>query len=331
MKMKKMIKKVMAAGIALTFLCGVLTGCGVQPESIGQTQVRIGALKGPTTIGLLNLADQAKQGACQNAYEIQMATAADELLPLMVKGELDIALIPANVASVLYNNTEGQISVIDINTLGVLYVVSGDDSIVSVADLEDKTVYLTGKGTTPDYVIQYILEQNNVNNCALEYKSEATEVAAVLAEDVNAVGLLPQPFVTVACRQNDALSVVLDLNEEWERLQGAEGSSLVTGVTVVRNAFLEEHPEAVKIFLEEHAKSAGAAVEDIEKTAELAVEAQIVAQADIAKEAIPQCNIVCITGDTMRQALSGYLEVLYERNPASVGGTLPGEGFYYLP
>lgn len=331
MKMKKLIKKAAAAGTVLALICAVLTGCGSKPESGGQTQVRIGALKGPTTIGLLNLADQAKQGECENAYEVQMATAADELLPLMVKGELDIALIPANVASVLYNNTEGKISVIDINTLGVLYVVSGDDSIVSVADLAGRTVCLTGKGTTPDYAIQYILAQNGVSDCTLEYKSEATEVAAVLAEDADAVGLLPQPFVTAACKQNDALSVVLDLNEEWERLQGPEGSSLVTGVTVVRNAFLEEHPEAVKIFLEEHAKSAEAANEELEKTAELAVDAQIIAQAPIAQEAIPKCNIVCITGDKMRQALSGYLEVLYEMNPASVGGTLPEDGFYYIP
>ena len=331
MKMKKLIKKAAVAGTVLALMCAALTGCGSKPESGGQTQVRIGALKGPTTIGLLNLADQAEQGECENAYEVQMATAADELLPLMVKGELDIALIPANVASVLYNNTEGKISVIDINTLGVLYVVSGDDSIASVADLAGRTVCLTGKGTTPDYAIQYILAQNGVSDCTLEYKSEATEVAAVLAEDVNAVGLLPQPFVTAACKQNDALSVVLDLNEEWAWLQGPEGSSLVTGVTVVRNAFLEEHPEAVKIFLEEHAKSAEAANEELEKTAELAVEAQIIAQAPIAQAAIPKCNIVCINGDKMRQALSGYLEVLYEMNPASVGGALPEDGFYYIP
>jgi NitT/TauT family transport system substrate-binding protein len=293
--------------------------------------VRVGSLKGPTSIGLLSLMDSADKGETVNDYEFQMATAADEILPLMIKGDLDIALIPANVASLLYAKTEGGISVIDINTLGVLYMVSGDTSIESVQDLKGKTIYLTGKGTTPDYSLQYILSENGMStaDCTLEYKSEATEVAAVLAENPDAVGLLPQPFVTAACAQNEALSVILDMNEEWSKVQGEEGSSMVTGVTVVRNAFLEENPEAVETFLTEHAKSADAAVSDTETVAALAVEAEIIAKEPIALKAIPKCNIVCITGDEMKQALSGYLEVLYGFDASSVGGALPGEDFYY--
>lgn len=332
--MKKRMKKFVTIGMALVLACCSLSGCGngrgTQQADSERTPVRVGALKGPTTIGLVNLMADAESGGTVNDYEVRMATAADELLPLMVKGDLDIALVPANVASVLYNNTDGAISVIDINTLGVLYIVSGDTSITDIADLAGKTIYLTGKGTTPDYSLQYILSENGLTDCTLEYKSEATEVAAVLAEDPNAVGLLPQPFVTAACAQNEALSVVLDMNEEWDKVQQG-GSSMVTGVTVVRNAFLEEHPEAVASFLEEHAVSAQKANKDIETTAALVVEAQIIAQAPIARKAIPGCNIVCITGEKMRQALSGYLEVLYNLDPASVGGTLPEEGFYYVP
>lgn len=331
--MKKRMKKLVTIEMALMLACCLLAGCGngsgTRQKDGERTLVRIGALKGPTTIGLVNLMADAESGGTVNNYEVQMATAADELLPLMVKGDLDIALVPANVASVLYNNTDGAISVIDINTLGVLYIVSGDTSITGVADLAGKTIYLTGKGTTPDYSLQYILSENDLTDCTLEYKSEATEVAAVLAEDPSAVGLLPQPFVTVACTQNKALSIVLDMNEEWNKAQ--EGSSMVTGVTVVRNTFLEEHPEAVTAFLEEHAVSAQKANNDVENTASLVVEAGIIAQAPIAQKAIPGCNVVCITGEKMRQALSGYLEVLYNLDPASVGGTLPEEEFYYVP
>jgi NitT/TauT family transport system substrate-binding protein len=210
-------------------------------------------------------------------------------------------------------------------------MVSGDTSIESVQDLKGKTIYLTGKGTTPDYSLQYILSENGMStaDCTLEYKSEATEVAAVLAENPDAVGLLPQPFVTAACAQNESLSVILDMNEEWNKVQGEEGSSMVTGVTVVRNAFLEEHPEAVEAFLAEHAESADAAVSDTETVAALAVNAEIIAKEPIALKAIPKCNIVCITGNEMKQALSGYLEVLYGFDASSVGGALPGEDFYY--
>lgn len=298
-----------------------------------KTLIRIGSLKGPTSMGLLFLMEENEQGESLNHYEFQMATGADELLPLMVKGELDIALVPANVAGVLYNKTKGGVTVIDINTLGVLYMVSGDTSMKQMSDLKGKTIYLTGKGTTPDYVLQYLLSQNDMTtaDCTLEYKSEATEVAAVLAENPNAVGLLPQPFVTAACAQNETLSVILDMNEEWNKVQGEGGSSMVTGVTVVRNEFLQEQKEAVTLFLKEHTESAQSINDDPETGAALAVKAGIIAKEPIAVKAIPKCNIVCITGAEMRQALSGYLQVIYGQSPEAVGGALPEDGFYYVP
>lgn len=329
-KLKTMAARVLATGASLILMGALLTGCGAAQE---KTTVRIGGLKGPTTLGLLSLQEKTTNGEAKEAYEFSMMTAADEILPLMIKGELDIALLPANVASVLYNKTNGGISVIDINTLGVLYMVSGDSSIDEITDLKDKTIYLTGKGTTPDYVLHYILTENGFteSDYTLEYKSEATEVAAVLAENPDAIGLLPQPFVTAACAQNEALSVVLDMNEQWAAVQGEGGSRLVTGVTVVRNEFLEENEKAVKNFLAEHEESTKNINEDVEHGASLAVEAGIIAKEPIAKKAIPNCNITYIDGEEMKQALSGYLNVLFEQDASSVGGALPADDFYYIP
>ncbi|WP_318709583.1 ABC transporter substrate-binding protein [Candidatus Acetatifactor stercoripullorum] len=333
-KRNKKGNKIWMLGLALLAAAGLLTGCvgsGDTSAQEGET-VRVGSLKGPTSMGLLFLMEKAENGEAQNNYAFQMAASADELLPLMVKDELDIALVPANVASVLYQRTEGNVCVIDINTLGVLYVVSGDDSVESIADLKGRTIYLTGKGTTPDYALQYLLNANQMTtqDCVLEYKSEAAEVAAVLAENPDAIGLLPQPFVTSACVQNPELDIVLDLNAEWDKVQGEDGSSLVTGVTVVRKEFLEEQEEAVRSFLEEHSQSAAQINEDVETGASFAVSQGIVAEEAIAQKAIPRCNITCITGEAMKQALSGYLEVLYGQSPESVGGALPGEDFYYM-
>ena len=308
MKKKTGITKTLALVLTLGLLCSGLTGCGqtqnngsateslmtesTQPAEsteavmesteataentdVDDTVVRVASLKGPTSLGLLFLMDKTEKGETSNAYEFQMATGADEILPLMVKGDLDIALIPANVASILYHKTQGGVEVIDINTLGVLYMVSGENDLTDFTDLKGKTIYLTGKGTTPDYVLQYLLTANgmSVDDVTLEYKSEATEVASVLAEDPTAIGLLPQPFVTVACMQNDALKVIFDLNEEWNKIQGVSGSSMVTGVTVVRKGFLEEHEDAVKSFMEEHKASAEAINADPATGAALAVEA----------------------------------------------------------
>ena len=330
---KNVMRKVTAAALSFAMLGALLTGCG-SGKAEEKVTVKVGALKGATTLGLLPLEDKAANGEAGENYEFSMMTAADELLPMMIKGELDIALLPSNVASILYQKTNGGVTVIDINTLGVLYMVSGDSSVTGVEDLAGRTIYLTGKGTTPDYVLHYILSGNGMDadsDCTLEYKSEATEVAALLAENPDAIGLLPQPFVTAACAQNDALSVILDMNAEWEKLQGEDGSRLVTGVTVVRNEFLQEHENAVATFMEEHQASAQSMNSDVENGAKLAAASEIIAKEPIALKAIPKCNITYIDGADMKQALSGYLEVLYEQNPESIGGAMPGDDFYYVP
>lgn len=327
--MKRKVKKIIKTALLLVVILIMVAGCGKKEEE--STTIRVGGMKGPTSMGLMFLQEKDANGQALEDYEFQMVTGADELLPLMIKGEMDIALVPANVAAILYQKTEGQVSVIDINTLGVLYMVSGHGDIQSVEDLKGKTIYLTGKGTTPDYVLNYILSAGNMlEEVKLEYKSEATEVAALLAEQPEAIGLLPQPFVTVACMQNEKLQVVLDMNEEWTKLQGENGSRMVTGVTVVRNEFLEKYPTAVKNFLQEHKESAESINTDVKKGAELVVNAGIIAKAPIAEKAIPKCNITFLAGEEMKKALSGYLEVLYEQNPTAVGGKLPEDGFYYV-
>lgn len=296
--------------------------------------VRVGGLKGPTTMGLVKLMDRAEKGETESIYDFTMVTAADELTALVGSGKVDIALLPANVASVLYNKTGGKVSVIDINTLGVLYMVSADSSIQSIDQLKGKTVYLPGKGTTPEFALRYLISMSGLSesDVTLEFKSEATEVAAVLAEDPNAIGLLPQPFVTVALSQNDKLAIVMDLTKIWNELQ-EEGSQsrLVTGVTIVNNDFLAENKDAVDAFLADHETSIEFTAEDPDGAAELIAAAGIVPKAPIAKKALPYCNITYMDGTQMKEALSGYLSVLFEQNPSSVGGALPDDAFYYLP
>ncbi len=318
--MKKTFLRIIAFAAMLVLIAGCAKDAG-EPESVN---VRVGSLKGPTSIGIIRMIHEQ----ANSNYSFTMETQADVLLSSMISGQLDIALIPANVASVLYKKTEGGVSVIDINTLGVLYMVSGDKGIKEMKDLEGRTVYTTGAGTTPEYVLRYLLKENGLSDKVnIEFKSEATEVAALLAEDETAVGMLPQPFVTVATSQNEALSVVLDMTKEWDALNN--GSKLVTGVTVVRNDFLKEHPEAVSTFLKDHAADAAFVTSDTETASAYVAEAGIIEKAPVAAKAIPYCNIVSISGQEMKAALSGYLQVLYEQDPSSVGGSLPVSDFYY--
>ncbi len=290
--------------------------------------VRVGSLKGPTTMGIVNLMSESEAGTAEGSYEFTMSAEPSEVMASMVAGDLDIAMVPSNVAAVMNNKVEGGVSVIDINTLGVLYCVTGDESITSIADLSGKTVLTTGQGATPEYTMNYLLEQNGVTDCTLEFKSEATEIAALLAEDSDQIAILPQPFVTVAEAQNEELATAFSLTDEWDAV--SDGSQLITGVTVVTNSFLEEHQEEVELFIKEHEESAALATSDVATTAELVAQYGIIEKAPVAEKAIPYCNIVCITGEEMKTSLSGFLEVLYEQDPTSVGGSLPSDDFYFI-
>ena len=325
------IKKRIQTTLLLAVLGASLILAGCSKTETEETTVRIGSLKGPTSMGLVELMDQAEKGETGADYEFTMAAAADEINAAFLKGDLDIVLIPANVASVLYNKTGGQAVVLDINTLGVLYLLESGETVQSAADLKGRTIYLPGKGTTPDYALQYILAQNGLGmeEVDLQYKSEAAEVISALQEEPEALGLLPQPAVTTACMQNEGLRIALDLTEEWDKVS-TEGS-LVTGVTLVRREFLEQHEALVQEFLSAHEESAKFTNENIEEAAEMVAALEIVPKAPIAAQAIPYCNITCMTGTDMQAALSGYLTVLAEQNPEAVGGALPAEDFYYLP
>jgi NitT/TauT family transport system substrate-binding protein len=316
------MKKLLSVLIALSL---VILGAQAVFANEDVQVVRVASLKGPTSMGLVKLMqDDADVGA----YDFTVAGSADELVPLIAKGELDIALIPCNLASVLWNKTEGGLSVAAVNTLGVLYVVEAGDTVSSIADLAGKTLYSTGKGTTPEYALSHVLKLNGIDpakDLSIEYKSEATEVAAALSSGTVSLAMLPQPYVTAVLAQQPELRVALSLTDEWASADPS--SQLVTGVVAVRSAFAQENPELLAAFMEKYAASTAYVNENPEE-AGVWIEELGIAKAAIAAKAIPACNIVCITGDEMKAAISGYLGALYEADPVSVGGALPGDAFY---
>lgn len=306
---------------------------GTEGDTAGGETIRVGALKGPTAMGMVKLMDDAETGNTANRYEFTIAAAIDEITPKIVQGQFDIAAMPANVSSVLYNNTDGAVSVLAVNTLGVIYIVETGESVQSAADLKGKTIYASGKGATPEYALNYVLRQNGIDpekDVTIEYKSEHAECAAALAEAENGIAMLPQPFVTTAQVKNDKIRIALDMTEEWEKVQtGEDKSALITGVVVVRNEFLQAHPEAVAAFMDEYKASTEYVTANVEEAAAL-IEKYDIVPAAVAQKALPYCNITFIEGQDMKTQLGGYLNTLFEQNADAVGGTLPDEGFYYL-
>lgn len=303
-------------------------------EAAEPVAVRAVALKGPTAMGLVRFMREVDDGnLADNDYSFDIVASPDEVTPLIAKGDVDIAAVPANLASVLYNKTEKGVRAIAINTLGVLYICELRDTVHSVADLKGKTIYSSGKGSTPEYGLQYVLEKNGLTvgeDVQIEWKSEHAECVQALATSSGpAVAMLPQPFVTTAQAQNDKIRVALDLTEEWDAVQtGDEQSSMITGVAIVRSAFADESPAAVDAFLAHYVESVDYVNDNVEDAAQLVGDYDIVA-AQVAQKAIPECNIVCITGEEMAEKLAGYLDVLAEQNPQAVGGSVPGDDFYY--
>ncbi len=352
--MKQWMKKGLAACLALV-LCLSLAACGgadttedAADETVDETPaeesvtVRVAALKGPTAMGMVKLmsdsdaAAESGEETTGNTYEFTLAASADEVTPKLMQGELDIACVPANLASVLYNRTGGGIVTLAVNTLGVLYIVENGNAVTSMADLAGKTIVASGKGSTPEYALRYLLSENGIdpdNDVTIDWRSEHSECVAALASGSATIAMLPQPFVTVAQTQLPDLRVALDLTEEWDALDN--GSALLTGVVVARADFVEEHPAAVEQFLTSYADSVDWVNDNTAEAAELIGGYDIV-DAAVAEKALPYCNIVCITGSEMKEMLSGYLQVLFDAAPASVGqdaetgeGGLPGDDFYY--
>lgn len=343
-----MMKRVMSLGLSLALAISLAACSGSVSEAVSSasataeptaapeaeapvTTFRIAGLKGPTTMGMVKLMSDAEAGETHQDYQVTMYGAADEVVPLLVKGDIDLAAIPANLAANLYNQTEGKVQVAAINTLGVLYVVTTGDDVKSVEDLKGKTVYSTGKGTTPEYVLNYILKENGIDpekDLTVEYKSEATEVAAALqAADEGAIAVLPQPYVTAAQSQIEGLNVALNLTEEWDKV--STDSDLVTGVLVASTEFIERNEAAFEEFLKDYQASIEWVNSNTADAAELVANYGIVAKAPLAQKALPACNITYVDGAEMKTKLSGYLQVLFDQNPKAVGGAMPGDDFYY--
>ena len=301
-----------------------------QPKDDAPSAVaRVAALKGPTAIGMVQMME-----AGESQFDFTIAAAADEITPQLVQGNLDIAAVPANLASVLYNNTEGQIQVLAVNTLGVLYLAEKGDTVHSVEDLRGRTIYSSGKGSTPEYALAYLLSQSGIDperDVTIEWKSEHSECVAALAAEENAIAMLPQPFLTTAMLKDESIRVALDLTEEWEKLasSGENAATLITGVVVARKAFVEENPELVGDFLTKYEASVDYVTSDIDGAAALVGKFDIVPEA-VAKIALPRCNITFIAGQEMKEKLSAYLQTLFEQNPKAIGGSMPDDDFYYL-
>lgn len=336
----KKVRAIVSLLLALTLALS-LTACGGQAnsepeqpetqEELTAAEINLYVLSGPTGIGAMNLWAAADAGETKNTYHITMPGANDEVVAALSKGDADIAAVATNLAATLYNKTEGGVTVLAVNTLGVLSLLSNGQEAATVSELKGKTIYAPGQGANPEYILRYVLTGNGLDpdkDMTLRFVGEGSELLTVWQSDPEAVIMAPQPVATSILMQNENAKTLFDMTEEWDKIAGGD-STLMMGCVIVRNEFLQANPGAVELFLQEYAASIEKAQSDVEGTAALCQQYGLIPKAALAQKAIPSCGLTFVTGAEMKTGLSGYLQVMFDANPKSVGGALPGDGFYY--
>ena len=342
MKLKKLLSAALAAALVLSLAaCGKKdqpaqsgsqsasqSGTASQEVDFSGVKIRVAAMNGPTGMGMARLADQVRNDMLPYECDVTFSGSPDDVRAGLLSGELDIAAVPVNMAAALYNKTGGEILTLAANTLGVLYIVEKGDTVQSMADLAGKKILAAGQGSTPEYVINYLLEKNGLTDSVeVEYVSEHAEAVTQMAAGSADLILVPEPFVTTALSKVEGARVALDLTQEWAKVSDAD---MVMGCLVVSKAFAEADPQALRHFMTQYAVSADYCTSHPAEAAVFIEEFGIMGSAAQVEKAIPNCNIVCVTGREMVDMVTGMLAVLFDADPKSVGGSLPGEEMFWL-
>ena len=338
--MKKPIQQILSGAAACVLAAVLLAGCAADPSASSsdpgsspasapaKSTVRVQTIKGPTGIGMVGLMEAKDKGTAKNDYTFTVASSPDEISAKILNNEVDIAAAPTNLAAVLYNKTEGKVTMLAVNTLGVLHILENGDTVQTAADLRGKTIYTTGQGANPEYVLRHILQKNGIDpdkDVTIQFVQENEELAALLTSGEAKVAMVPEPTATTVLAKNTSIRRALDMTAEWDKV--ADGQ-LMMGCVIVRNEFLQKNPDAVRDFRTEYEASIQG-TKDIDAAAALCETYGIIPKAAVAKQAIPGCNLTFVAGDTMKTQINGYFAVLFAANPKSLGGKLPDDAFYY--
>lgn len=340
MKLKRLIPLMVSVLLSVSLLAGCTDKKEESPDATPgttttkpaeKTKINVAVIKGPSGIGMVNLMEADAAGTASNEYNFSIVSSPEEVGNKIVSKEVDLATPPTNLAAALYKKTGGSVEMLAASTKGVLYIMENGETVQKVSDLKGKTIYATGQGANPEFVLNYILTKNGLDpkkDVRIEFKSENEELAALLANGTAKIALVPEPVVTTVKAKKPELRVALDMTKEWETVSGGE-SQLLMGCVIGRKEFIQQNPEAVTAFLAEYKASIDKATADLDTTAALCEKYGIIPKAAVAKAAIPRCSLTYMDGNDMMKQIKGYFEVLFAAEPKSVGGALPDDAFYY--
>ena len=321
------MKKFFSVMLAVLMLTLCFVGCG--EKTAEKTTMKIAAISGPTGMCMVSLMEETALGNAKHDYKFTVVTDPTQIVGKITSKEFDIAAVPTNMASAIYQKTSGGISVLALNTSGNLFIIEKNNTVSKIADLKGKTVYATGQGANPEFILNYVLKKNGLTvgtDVKVQYVADAKALVGVFKQNSDAILLAPQPAAASILGAIKGSKTVIDMTKEFEN---AAGKKMYMGCIVVRNEFLEQNELAVKEFLKEYEASVNVILNDVEKGAALCEKYEIIPQAAVAKRAIPTSGVCFVAGAEMKTALQEYLSICLAEMPKLIGGKLPGEEFYF--
>ena len=291
------------------------------------SQLRVGLLNGPTCLPAAYLMDNSD-------YSFQQFADPQALLPKMIKKEIDVGFMPANVAAKVYNSASKVIVCTAVVGLGNLKLITTDQNIRNFTDLKGKTVYVAGQGASPEYIFRYLLKENGMTwqgdraDVKMDFSIPTAQLAAQLISGKIAYALLPEPFATIAQMKSDQVKCAIDIQNEYLAVTG-EKEIYPLSVMVVRSDFAKENPELLKNFLSEYQSAVNKAVSNPAETGRLCEKHMLGLAADVVENAVPISNYVYEAADLSKKNLEFLLNLFLENDKASIGGKLPDKDFYY--
>ncbi|MEN8906284.1 MAG: MqnA/MqnD/SBP family protein [Clostridiales bacterium] len=317
----------------------ILNGCKKSETTIKEKEdvakkniktMKIGTLKGPTGMGMSYMMEKDEKGESKLDYSFNIVGAPDQLTSDIINNKIDVAAVPTNLAAILYTKTKGNIQLLGVNTLGVLYLIENGNTIKNISDLKEKSVISSGKGAAPEYIFQYLIEKNGLdinNDVNIEYLTEHSEVAASIVSGKNKLAIIPEPFVTTVLSKNKDLRIALNFTEEWSK--ATSESELPMGVIIVSKKFADENSDSINTFMNEYTESVDFVNNNHNKASEFIKKFDILQDSNLASKAISNSSITFIESKESKDDILKFYEILNDLNPKTIGGSIPDDKFFY--
>lgn len=313
------MKKIFLAALLLSITALLFAGGKRAEEKPGAEEWACAVLNGPTGIGTL-----AMMG--DSAYRFDLMNDPTLLIPSLVQGQYQAAVVPSNMGALLQAKG-APYKIAAVVGYGAIYLLGSGDSLNGLEDLKGKTLYLSGKGASPDYLTQYLLDKSSMmpgEDIQLDFSYSHPDLTRALIAGLVDYALLPEPFCTMALMGREDLQILLDYQKEW---QEREGSNYPISLLLISTE-MEMEDSRIDSFLLDYKKSIEWVNRNPAEAAEKAPEWGFTLSSEVLKEAIPRCNLNFVPLEESRGELDAFYSVLFQLNPASIGGRLPADDAY---